>query len=69
MNEIVSRDPFGRPELVKAIGWIKPTLVALIAGSVWPPPARSETPPFDTISMHKKSPATLPANGNHRGLQ
>lgn len=48
MSGIENRDPFGRPERVGLWAGIASVVVVVIAGSVWPPSARSGTPPFDT---------------------
>lgn len=69
MNGFRSRDPFGRPELVMAIGWITPALVAMIAGSVWPPSARSETPPFDTQARFRAASREPRAQDQDRGMR
>jgi len=47
MSAMNESDPIGRPGVVPAIGPIVVTLVASIAGSVWPPSGGSGTPPFD----------------------
>ena len=59
MSGIENRDPFGRPERVGLWAGIASVAVVVIAGSVWPPPARSGTPPFDTEqSTQRKHRAT-----------
>ena len=47
----VPPDQFGRPRWLTMVRPIGLTMAATIAGSVWPPPARSANPPLDSLGF------------------
>jgi hypothetical protein len=49
MMSMRDKDQFARPRRLTPITRRGTTTMALIAGSVWPPPAGSVTPPLDTL--------------------